>query len=81
MESTLKEIFEWGLNLVMIAVGSFLIIRGLIDVGGALGGRRKEWGSAIMGIGIGLLGGFIGWWGATNIIDFFKSNGDEIPID
>lgn len=81
MESILNDVGTWLLGLVALAVGFFLIIRALIDLGGSLGGKNKEWGKAILALGIGIIGGFIGWWGVSNILSFFKSNGDQIPLN
>lgn len=80
MESTIADIGKWAISIVSLGIGFWLIIWALIDLGGALGGKNKEWGKAILGIGIGILGGFLGWWGVSNIISFFRSNGDEIPL-
>lgn len=80
MESTIADVGKWAVSIVSLGIGFWLIIWAFIDLGGALGGKNKEWGKAILGIGIGILGGFLGWWGASNIISFFRSNGDEIPL-
>lgn len=80
MESTISELGKWAISLVSLGIGFWLIIWAFIDLGGALGGKNKEWGKAILAIGIGILGGFIGWWGVSNILSFFRSNGDEIPF-
>lgn len=80
MENVISDVGTWALSIVALAVGFFLIIRALIDLGGALGGKNKEWGKAILAIGIGIIGGFVGWWGVSNILSFFKSNGDQIPL-
>lgn len=80
MDSVINDVGQWALGIVALAVGFFLIIRAVIDLGGALGGKNKEWTKAILAIAIGIIGGFIGWWGVSNILSFFKGNGDQIPL-
>lgn len=80
METVLTDVGKWAISLVSLGVGLWLIIWAFIDLGGALGGKSKEWGKAILAIAIGIVGGFIGWWGVSNILAFFKSNGDQIPL-
>lgn len=75
LSSTGTMILGW----VALFVGFFLIGRALLDVRSGLGKDSKDMGKAAIGLGVGLVGGLIGWWGATAIIGFFKSNGKQIP--
>lgn len=67
------------LGWVALFVGLFLIGRALLDVRSGLGKDSKDMGKAAIGLGVGLVGGLIGWWGASAIINFFKSNGRQLP--
>ncbi|MGK3595490.1 hypothetical protein ACSLPC_28240, partial [Escherichia coli] len=60
-------------------VGFYLIGRALLDLKEGLGGKSKDFSKAGIGIVIGLVGGLIGWWGVNNILNFFKTNGQQIP--
>lgn len=80
MQSLLENVGAWGIGLVALGIGLWLIAWGIIDVGGALGGKNKEWGRALLGLVIGIVGGWIGWMGSSRILSLFKSNGQEIPI-
>lgn len=80
MEDTVSVVGKWVLSIVATGVGFWLIIVGVIDIGKGLGGTNKRLSTALAGIGIGIVGGFFGWWGVSNILSFFKSNGDEIPL-
>jgi len=80
MEDVVSDVGKWAISLASLGVGFWLIVWAIIDIGAGLGGKNKEWGKAILGIFIGIVGGFFGWWGAKNILSFFKSNGDEIPL-
>lgn len=77
--SWITTVGTWALGLVALAVGFFLLIRALLDLRSALGGDNKEWGKAVVGLFIGLIGGLIGWWGASSIISWFRNNGNTIP--
>ncbi|MTE03610.1 MULTISPECIES: hypothetical protein [Lactobacillus] len=70
---------SWGLGLVLIAVGLFLIAVGVLDLGRNLKGESKNWGGAIIGLVIAIIGGALTTWGATNFITFFKNGGQEVP--
>lgn len=70
---------SWGTDVVALIVGSLLIIRALLDVRSALGTDNKDWGKAGIGFLVGILGGFLGWWGASGIIAFFKNDGADVP--
>lgn len=80
MQSIIENLGTWGIGLVALGVGIWLIIWGIVDIGSALGGKNKEWGKFLLGLGIGIIGGAIGWIGATRILSIFKSNGQEIPL-
>lgn len=75
LNSTGVMIVGW----VALFVGLFLIGRALLDIRAGLGKDSKDMGKAAIGLGVGLVGGLIGWWGASAIITFFKSNGKQIP--
>lgn len=79
MEQWMVNIGTWIISLAALGVGIFLIVRALFDVREGLGGKSKDFGKAAIGIAIGLVGGFIGWWGGSNILNFFKNNGQQIP--
>ena len=75
LSSTGTMIVSW----VALFVGLFLVGRALLDIRSGLGKDSKDMGKAAIGLGVGLVGGLIGWWGASAIITFFKSNGKQIP--
>lgn len=79
METWINNIGTWGLGLVLIGVGLILIIRAVIDVGKALWKDNKEYGKAGIGFGIGALGTFLLYFGATSFIGFLKGLGNSIP--
>lgn len=77
--SWISNVGSWGTGVVALIVGVLLIIRALLDVRAAVGTENKDWGKAGIGILVGILGGFIGWWGAEQIIGFFKNDGADVP--
>ncbi|EKZ0201717.1 hypothetical protein AAK913_12065 [Enterococcus faecium] len=79
MEQWITNVGTWVLSIVALAVGFFLLVRALLDVRSGLGADNKDWGKVAIGVVVGLVGGFIGYWGANNIINFFKTNGQQIP--
>lgn len=79
MTNWVNNIGNWGLGLVALIAGLIMVIAGIIGIAGALSGKEKDWKKAAENIGIALLGGLIGWWGASSILSFFKSKGQEIP--
>lgn len=80
MTRIIENIGVWGLGIVLLGVGFWLVWRSVLDIGSALGGKNKEWGKALIGLGIGILGGFLIIVGATRILSIFKTNGQEIPL-
>ncbi|HIB1899782.1 TPA: hypothetical protein ACWWDF_002402 [Enterococcus faecium] len=79
MEDYINTVVLWGVGLVMVGAGGWIMGWAILGVGGALGGKEKEWGKAISSFLVGLVGGLIAVWGASNIISFFKTNGQKIP--
>lgn len=79
MEQWMTNIGTFGLTIVALFVGFYLIGRALLDLKEGLGGKSKDFSKAGIGIVIGLVGGLIGWWGVNNILNFFKTNGQQIP--
>ena len=79
MTSWLNNVGNWGLGLVALAVGIFLIIVAIISLAQALGGKDKQWGKALEGLAVGVIGGLLGWWGASSIISFMRRMGNEVP--
>lgn len=67
------------LGIVAIVVGISLIVRALWDIRDGIGKATKDWPKAGIGILVGTVGAFIMYWGATNIISFFKDAGNSIP--
>ncbi|EPM6858982.1 hypothetical protein ACTPGW_002608 [Enterococcus faecalis] len=80
MTSVIENVGFWALNITLLVVGFGLIISGIFGVGSGLWGKNKEYTKAVIGLLIGILGGFLGWWGASNVLEFFKSNGQDIPL-
>ena len=79
MTSWINNVGNWGLGLVLLAVGLFLIAVGAMDLGRNLKGESKNWPGAIVGVIIAVLGGLLTMWGATSFIGFFKGKGNEVP--
>lgn len=79
MENWIQTVGTWAVGLIALAVGLFLIGRAVVDVRAALGGSTKKWGDAVIGVIVGVIGGLLGWWGASNIIGFFKTSGATVP--
>lgn len=75
----IQNVGTWATGLVALAVGLLLIIRALLDVRAALGSENKEWGKACIGLFVGIIGGLIGWWGAEQIINWFKNDSAGVP--
>lgn len=69
----------WFLAIVLVAVGIGLIIRAVMDLWKAWGGAEKDHKSALVGIGIGIVGGLLLAWGSTALVAFFTSKGSEVP--
>ncbi|MBC2242235.1 hypothetical protein [Listeria booriae] len=80
MTDTLKTVGMWIVSIIAVGGGIWLIIWGIIDLVSGLAGKNKEYGKVLLGIGIGVFGGFLMLWGGSNIISFFQSNGSQIPI-
>lgn len=80
MNAVIENIGTWAIGLVALGVGFWLIIWGVIDIGGALGGKTKEWGKLLMGLGVAIVGGFLLMFGGTKLLALFKSNGQDIPL-
>ncbi|WDA67447.1 hypothetical protein [Lactococcus lactis] len=80
MTDKIQTLGTWALGLVLIGGGFWAMIWGVIDIAGAAGGKTKEWGKALIGLGVGVLGGFLIFIGATTLINWFKQGGSEIPF-
>lgn len=80
MGELIRTVGEWFIGLVATGVGFWLAIWGIIDIGSGLGGKNKEWGKFLLGLGIGIFGGFLIVVGGLKILALFKSNGQEIPL-
>lgn len=79
MENWLNTTGLKVLGWVALAVGIVLIIAAVAGIGMALTGKEKDWKKALENLAVGLVGGLLGWWGASQIISFMKKNGQEIP--
>lgn len=79
MEQWIQTVGTWGLGLLLLACGFFLIGRAILDIRHALGSDNKEWGKAGLGLFIGLIGGLMTVWGASSLISWFQNNGQSIP--
>lgn len=80
MTDTVTTVGTWILGLALVGGGFWLMIWGVMDIAGGIGGKTKEWGKAGMGLGIGVVGGFLAVIGAATIINWFKKGGSEIPL-
>ena len=79
METWITNVGTWVLSIVLLVVGFVLIVRAVLDVRAGLGEENKDWKTVGWGIVVGLIGGLLGWAGAQWILDFFKTNGQNIP--
>lgn len=70
---------NWAIGLLLAAVGIGLIGVALIDMFKSVKGDPKNWPGFIIGLLIGLFGGFFLIVGATGFINIFKSKSNEIP--
>jgi hypothetical protein len=70
---------SWVLGAIALGCGFVLIISGIVVITINLMGTTQSWGKALAGLLIGIVGGLIGWWGASSMISFFKNQGKEIP--
>lgn len=70
---------NWGLGLLLAAIGIGLIGIAAIDMFKSVKGDTKNWAAFIVGLLIGLLGGFFLVVGATGFINIFKSKSNEVP--
>lgn len=77
--SWMENVGVWGIGAVALFVGLALIIRGLLDIRKGAGGASKEPATIAMGVGIMVLGGILGWWGGSQIRDFAKGLGTQVP--
>lgn len=77
---TLKNVGVWILNIIAVGGGLWLIVWGVIDLVSGLSGKNKEYGKVLLGIVIGVVGGFLILWGGNSILNFFQNNGAGIPI-
>lgn len=74
-----NKVGEWGLGVVMLLVGFGLIIAAVRDLYAGLAPANKDMKKAGIGVAIGILGALIMYWGATNIMGFFKGLSTEVP--
>lgn len=80
MIGILTKIGTWAISLATLGVGFWLVIWAVIDIGGALGGKTKEWGKLLIGLAVGIIGGFLMVFGGNKLLALFKSNGQDIPL-
>lgn len=80
MEGTLTTVGTWAIGLLLIGAGMFLVGRAILDVRAAIGKETKEWWKAVIGVFVGIVGGFMTIAGAQRILSWFQGAGSELPF-
>ncbi|WP_412771626.1 hypothetical protein [Ligilactobacillus murinus] len=78
--SLLKNLLNWGLGIVLVFVGGWLILVALFDLKAGLGKTGdKDFKTAGIGILIGAVGALLLYMAAQTWIGILKGAGDNIP--
>lgn len=79
MEAWVRNLVDLGLTIVLVGVGGYLVIRGIMDFGAGFGKEKKDVKVIIWGIVTGIIGAIMLFWGASNAIAFFQGLGNQVP--
>lgn len=67
-------------SVVAIVGGLYLVVRGIMDIIGALGKGSKDWKSAGIGLGVAIIGGAIIAMGINGFKSFADDTGKDFKI-
>lgn len=82
-QNTITKIKRWGeigLSIVLIACGSWLLIKAIMGFTSAIHGNNKDWGGAMIAVLVGIIGGLFLTAGATWAISLFQNMGNDLEI-
>lgn len=77
---TFQDVIIWVLGAVALLGGSVLVVRGLMDFIGGLWKSPKDFKQVATGVIIGFVGGWLALMSGSALYNFFKSNGQDIPL-
>lgn len=82
-QNTITKIKRWGeigLSIVLIACGSWLLIKAIMGFTSAIHGNNKDWGGAMIAVLVGIIGGLFLTAGAAWAISLFQNMGNDLEI-